>query len=313
MRTQPVTNPQLLDYRVTVLLCVAAALLSVRRFSGADLEMLIVSYDSWPREPWRLLTSCLLHGSYLHLLFNLYWTWRFGAIVEPALGVVATLGLYLFLGATSSAAGWAFEGRGVGLSGIGYGLFGFLWMLDRRHPGYRGVMSERTTQLFVIWFFICLIGTYLGAIPIGNAAHASGAIFGALIGAAVTPLGMKRLHARGLIAGLTVAIGLASTVGRIYVNPEERAYRSWERLTAGYERLNDGAEEEAARLLEEAVEIDPDSAAAWYYLGVAWEKLGRDVEAVEAYRRCEELLPERDSERFTPKPGGSIEGLFRDD
>jgi hypothetical protein len=54
MRSRPVEQPDSLDYRLTVLVCVAAVGLSVKYLTGKDLSALTISYETWPREPWRL-------------------------------------------------------------------------------------------------------------------------------------------------------------------------------------------------------------------------------------------------------------------
>ena len=120
MRDRPVERPDLLDARATITLVIAALVISVRRFQGFELDVLLLAYEAWPREPWRLFTSCLLHGGWLHLAFNLYWILRFGSILEPVFGALTRAILFLFLGTSSMAAEWAFARGGIGLSGIAY-------------------------------------------------------------------------------------------------------------------------------------------------------------------------------------------------
>ena len=219
MKSHPVERPHFLDFRATILLCVASVLLSVREFQGSDLSVLHMSYETWPEEPWRLLTSCLLHAGWIHLIFNIYWAYRFGSVLEPVLGLVPMIGVFVLLGVGSSATQWAFSGGGVGLSGIGYGLFGILWALDRYHPNFRGVIRDDIVKLFVIWFFVCIVATEIGAMRIGNIAHGTGAVMGGLLGLALSPLGMKRSLAWLILGSLALGISLASTVGRPYLIP----------------------------------------------------------------------------------------------
>jgi GlpG protein len=46
-------------------------------------------------ELWRLFTSVLLHGSILHLVFNIYWFWVFGTSIEKVFGHAKTAALIL--------------------------------------------------------------------------------------------------------------------------------------------------------------------------------------------------------------------------
>ena len=56
-------------------------------------------------EGWRTLSYALLHGSWLHLLFNLFGLWLTGNTLERQFGWATTLGVF-FVGATAGAAGF---------------------------------------------------------------------------------------------------------------------------------------------------------------------------------------------------------------
>src|SRR5262245_26586589 len=103
---------------------------------------------------WRLLTCILPHRDPLHLAFNLYWLWTFGTLLEEHIGPVKMFGLIAALALGSGAAEFALLDGGVGLSGVGYGLFGLLWVLGRRDERYAGAVDERTVHLFAGWFFL---------------------------------------------------------------------------------------------------------------------------------------------------------------
>lgn len=306
MRNEPLEQPEILDFRATITLCACSILLSVFEFQGQDLSNLHMSHLAWPQEPWRLFTSCLLHGGLLHLAFNIYWTFKFGAILEPTFGLLATIGMFILFGMTSSAAQWAFSGGGVGLSGIVYGLFGLLWALHRYQPGYRAVIDEGVVKLFVGWFFVCILLTELNIMPIANLAHGAGAVVGVLLGMSVTTLGMKRWQAGSILATLVLLIGLASTVGRPFVNLSDARVR--ELNMDAYFLLTDEEYEPSIPLLKRAVEIDDENVMAWHNLGVANQRLGNNSAAREAFERAEEL------ERQQPKQadseaGGGLFGL----
>ena len=52
-------------------------------------------------EPWRLIASALPHADFLHLGFNLYWTWVFGTLVEEVFGSLWTGAIVVFMAAGS--------------------------------------------------------------------------------------------------------------------------------------------------------------------------------------------------------------------
>jgi len=45
--------------------------------------------------PWQIVTSAFLHGSFSHILFNMFGLWMFGMRIEQALGSRRFLGFYL--------------------------------------------------------------------------------------------------------------------------------------------------------------------------------------------------------------------------
>src|SRR5262245_8685427 len=82
-------------------------------------------------ELWRLITSIFPHVGVLHLIFNLYWLWVFGTLVEEVYSHVKMAALVLLFSIIPNALEYAFSAGGVGLSGVGYGLFGLLWILSK--------------------------------------------------------------------------------------------------------------------------------------------------------------------------------------
>ena len=293
MKSEPVVHPHPLDYRATIVVCIAAAGLSIKFFQGYDMSALMLLYPAWPQEPWRLLTSCLLHASWLHLIFNLFWTWRFGQILEPIFGLFPMIGIFVLLAAGSSASEWAVNRGGIGLSGVGYGLFGLCWALHRFHPSYRGVMDEQTTQLFIGWFFFCIAATFLDWMPIANVAHGMGAVLGGLLGMSLSPFLKWRKLGRGALATVVPLIVVLSTVGRPYVNLSRQ--RAWELFYDAFAAFEVEDFAEAARLLELSVERDPRNPDAWHNLGYAYQELGLEEASARAMVRKQEALKAREA------------------
>jgi len=105
---------------------------------------------------------------------------RFGRILEMKRGRWVTALLLVYLAAGSSAAEYAVEYGGIGLSGIGYGLFGFLWVASRLDQSFADSIDRQTSLILVGWFFLCIVLTGLGYWSIANVAHGAGAFLGAL-------------------------------------------------------------------------------------------------------------------------------------
>jgi membrane associated rhomboid family serine protease len=139
----------------------------------------------WDGQPWRLVTSVFPHANLIHLLFNLYWLWRFGRDIEEWMGPLRYAGFFVLLAAGSSAAQLQVSIGGIGFSGVVYGMFGLLYALRRNKDFAALHMQPQVVQLFVAWFFLCIVLTHLNVMRIGNMAHGSGAVLGWLIGQAI--------------------------------------------------------------------------------------------------------------------------------
>jgi membrane associated rhomboid family serine protease len=158
-------------------------------------------------EPWRLFTSVLPHLDVFHLVFNVYWLWIFGTLLEEVLGHVRLLGLVALFAAGSMSAQFAVGHGAVGLSGVGYGLFALLWVLSSRDRRFAEAVDARTAQLFALWFVVCVVATYTKIWAVGNVAHGVGAVLGGLVGAAMS----ARTPRTRLLAAAGVPVLLAAS------------------------------------------------------------------------------------------------------
>ncbi|MGY2131801.1 rhomboid family intramembrane serine protease [Hymenobacter sp. HD11105] len=135
-------------------------------------------------QPWRLLTSCFLHGGVAHLLLNGLGLLFLGAMLEPLLGRVRLLGGFLVCGVGGSLASlwWNMTGvNSVGASGAIFGLYGLLLALLFT----RAVPFDRTQRRTMLWFvFYLMISGLVGSLGgnIDHAAHVGGLITGVLVG-----------------------------------------------------------------------------------------------------------------------------------
>ncbi|MFF1882172.1 rhomboid family intramembrane serine protease [Pseudarthrobacter sp. NPDC058196] len=166
-------------------------------------------------EPWRMLTSAFLHspGNLLHILLNMYTLWIFGQALEPMLGRLRFLALFLVSALGGSVGyllltplyvpGQQLSGV-VGASGAIFGLFGAMLLVQRQRGG-------DTRQL---WVLIAINGVIGFLVPqIAWQAHLGGLITGGLCAAvlAYTPRGPRQglIQAAGLAAVVVLLVGLA--------------------------------------------------------------------------------------------------------
>jgi membrane associated rhomboid family serine protease len=282
---QPPSLRDALKYPVTTAVAALAVAATASWWAGKEAGGFVMDYRVWEKwELWRALTSTLPHADLLHLAFNLYWLWVFGTLVERVYGELRMAGIVLLLASGSALWEFAVFSGGVGLSGVGYGLWAMLWVLERRDRRFAAAVDRPTTQLFVGWFFLCILLTVTKVMLVGNVAHAVGAGLGALLGLAASgQRGWRWASSAGLVVTLAGGI-LGSTVLWPRVNLTERAEAEVEHAgVAALERTDD---QQAAQLLETAVHMRWAPARAWYNLGVAYHRLDRDHDAVEAFERA---------------------------
>ncbi len=260
----------------------ALATTIVTQTKPALLDRVTIDGRALHGEPWRFVTAALPHSGVLHLAFNLYWLWVFGTLLEEKLGHARTLALFALFAAGSVAAEYALFVGGVGLSGVGYGLFGMLWMLGRRDARFAGAVDGRTIRLFLWWGLGCVVATIAHVLAIANAAHAMGLALGVTTGLALA----KRRACWAAVAALCLASAIGATVARPWVNlARTRAAQS--EAWAAQQTREAGKRTRAVAIFRLAVALDPSSS---YLLNLcdAEHAIGRNDDAfADCMRACD--------------------------
>jgi len=285
MRRSP-SITELPRYPVTAGTAMLAIGITIAWWAKMDVSSLFETAMIRRGELWRLVTCIFPHLSIWHLVFNVYWLWVFGTLIEQVYGHLKTAALILLFAIGSSAFEFAFSSGGVGLSGVGYGLFGLLWILSKRDERFHDAIDQRTIQLFAVWFFICIFTTVTKIIPVANIAHGAGAALGVLTGFALT---LPRLRISILAAiGTILLFGLwAATFGRPRVNLS--ASGGYQEAKWGFDALTQDRNREAVQWFREAVIYRPKTHEFWYDLGIANQRLGDQSGAMAAYRQAADL------------------------
>jgi membrane associated rhomboid family serine protease/TPR repeat protein len=277
---------ELSKYPVTAGTALLAIGVTVAWWAQMDVSPLVEGAMIRRGELWRLLTSIFPHVGAMHLIFNIYWLWVFGTLVEQVYGHFKTAALFILLAVIPNTLEYAFSSGGVGLSGVGYGLFGLLWVLSRRDERFRDAIDPQTIRLFLVWFVFCIVATLTNFMRVGNIAHGSGAVVGILTAFAVTIPERRTMIAGAL--GAIFCFGLwAATFGRTTVNFSQEA--GYDECKLGYDALQGNRDKDAARWFSEAVKYRSTPPGCWYNLGVAQQRVGNLPLALSAYRRAAEL------------------------
>jgi GlpG protein len=126
-------------------------------------------------EVWRLLTPMFLHYTFLHIFFNMLWLRDLGSMIEARQGSLTFGILVVVFAAISNLAQYVVSGPAFGgMSGVVYGLLGYIWIRGKCDPGSGLFIHPTTVSMMLIWFVIGLTGI----LGVANTAHGSGLLVG---------------------------------------------------------------------------------------------------------------------------------------
>lgn len=141
-------------------------------------------------EVWRLFTPMFLHFGAVHLFFNMWWMYSLGGALERRSGSWLLLGLVLLTDVGSVLAQYMWSGpRFGGMSGVVYGIFGYVWIRGRTDEDFGIGIPGQTVTIMLIWLVGCMTGL-LG--PVANAAHVAGLVIGMACG--IVPAALRRMR-----------------------------------------------------------------------------------------------------------------------
>lgn len=123
---------------------------------------------------WRLITPIFIHFGILHIFFNMWWMKDLGTAIERHHGLriyVPLLVLTAILPNLAEAVFSNFYPLSGGMSGVVYGLLGYIWMRGKFDPLSGLHLPPQIVTFMLLWFFMGVFGV----IPhIANWAHGAG-------------------------------------------------------------------------------------------------------------------------------------------
>jgi rhomboid protease GluP len=134
----------------------------------------IVVYNQW----WRLITAIFLHGSLMHIVFNMWVIMDIGPMIEELFGSARYLFLYIATGVFGYVVSSFFGNNSVGASGALLGLIGVLLASTTRSSSASAKMMRSNLIKWII--YIAVLGLMMRGID--NYAHFGGLAAGFVLG-----------------------------------------------------------------------------------------------------------------------------------
>ncbi|OYT41471.1 rhomboid family intramembrane serine protease [Candidatus Pacearchaeota archaeon ex4484_26] len=154
-------------------------------FKGLTKNFMLVASDVLSR-PWILITSIFLHGSWTHLLYNMFALFLFGSFLEKQIGSNRFLFVFFSTGLMANIVACFFYSNSLGASGAIYGIIGMLTILKPLMPILAFGVPMPMIIASILWIIVDFAGfsSYFHGLPggIANAAHLTGIFLGALLG-----------------------------------------------------------------------------------------------------------------------------------
>jgi membrane associated rhomboid family serine protease len=179
---------------------------------GANVGVLTFSGE-W----WRLLTNVFVHGSLLHIAFNMWCLWNLGQLCESLYGQWTYAAIYLIcgLGASLASAAWHIHTLtpSVGASGAIFGLAGALIAAFKlgEFSVPRSALSGTLRSLGAFVVYNLIFGQVIPGID--NAAHVGGLITGLTVGALIAVAAPRHEHGPHRVAIFLMLLGTLAAIG----------------------------------------------------------------------------------------------------
>jgi membrane associated rhomboid family serine protease len=157
-------------------------------------QQLINAFFVAQGEWWRIITSAFFHLGLVHLAFNMYVLYLYGAIAEAMYGPVEYAVIYLLCAAGGSVLTILVDQRqfAAGASGAIFGIIGLLFVVSRRHHAVLGREARMIIGGIGSYLVFLLIFTFV--VPnISWTGHLGGLLVGAAIGFILPPTGVATM------------------------------------------------------------------------------------------------------------------------
>jgi rhomboid protease GluP len=242
---------------------------------------------------WRLFTYMFLHGSLMHIAFNMWCLWDLGRLCESLYGRWTFAAIYLITGVAGGLASvaWNPQVLSVGASGAIFGLAGALaasFYLGEFSIPKVAIQGTLRSLLFFIGFNV-IFGAMIPSID--NACHGGGLVSGVILGALIARMAPQHDSPRRVGVLIVVALAVVVTAfgvqrwrgSEIHFRSAIVAQKSVDRMIAE---------------LQKKVKQSPQDASAHYALAHEYFTSRQIPEGIGELKRVLELQPQNANARM---------------
>jgi rhomboid protease GluP len=242
---------------------------------------------------WRLFTYMFLHGSLMHIAFNMWCLWDLGRLCESLYGRWTFAAIYLITGVAGGLASvaWNPQVLSVGASGAIFGLAGALaasFYLGEFSIPKVAIQGTLRSLLFFIGFNV-IFGAMIPGID--NACHGGGLVSGVILGALIARMAPQHDSPRRVGVLIVVALAVVVTAfgvqrwrgSEIHFRSAIVAQKSVDRMIAE---------------LQKKVKQSPQDASAHYALAHEYFTSRQIPEGIGELKRVLELQPQNANARM---------------
>jgi|SRR3989344_1690728 len=136
-------------------------------------ELLVLVSSLVLERPWTLITSIFLHGSFVHLLYNMLGLALFGTILENDIGTKRFVLVFFAAGLAASLISLFFYNAVLGASGAVFGILGVLAVTRARMTIYLYFMPMPMYVAAIFWVLLDVLGIFFPH-GVANIAHLAG-------------------------------------------------------------------------------------------------------------------------------------------
>jgi membrane associated rhomboid family serine protease len=193
------------------LLAICLVVYIVQTVLGPSFTSELVFYGPLALEqPWRMVTAAVAHASPLHILLNGYALYVMGTSLEPLLGRLRFIVLFVLtaIGGCVAVLLVAPDVPVLGASGAVFGMFGALFIILRR-------LGANATQLLIVIVLNLVIGFTISGVSWQG--HIGGLVVGLALGAIYARMRGPRQQAmqNWSVGGIAAALAVLTVIGTL--------------------------------------------------------------------------------------------------